>query len=194
MILVRDQRSAERHEPPHWMDGAPDLQCREDANGRIWAIGDGRMVGPEPEAAWRDLGDGWQIRSIKPLAPSLLVRVPLWCGFARITDQQERVWLAPRILAADGVTLAIQVTYGPGWVPDLTPAQLSAVAAARWARQTLTAAVESGVGLDVAACCAATADILAATYYINADSFAVLRLFDDGFIQRVLRIAAGWPE
>lgn len=195
MLLVRDLQSASRLHAPPWMDGAPDLHVREDVGGRIFGIGDGRLVGPPAsERSWTDLGGGYQGRVAGTFVPGLLQRSPAWCRFWSLPDQQGRLWPVPQILAKDGATLAIHVTYGPGWVPDLTPAQTQAVGAARWARQTITAAVEAQAPLEAEAACKAAADLLASVLHVSPEVLANLRLLDQPFILAVLRTGAGWVD
>ncbi len=192
MIVYRDLKHGERLTPPAWLEGAGDLHVREDAGGRLFGIGDGRMVGPAPDKAWVDVGDGIQARMLKPFIPEFLRRQPLWCRSFPIADQQGNVWSVPQILATDGSTLAIQVHYGPGWEPELTPLQQQAEKAARWARQTLTTAIETDMQVVVADACQATAEILSAVLYISPQTLAALRLLDQFFMLAVLRTAAGW--
>lgn len=184
MIIVRDTKPRERMCAPPWMEGAADLQSREDGDGRLWGIGDGRLIGPPAsEKAWRDIGDDYQGRLIQPFVPALLMRRPFWCPFETVTDQQGREWMAPRILAGD--TLLIQVTYGPGWVPELTPAQAITERVARWARQTATQPVETAKAAE------ACADLMAAVMHVSPGLIAGLRLLDEGLLLAFLRTAKG---
>ncbi len=192
MILYRDTKHGSRLNPPAWLEGAGDLHVREDADGRLFGIGDGRMVGPAPDKAWVDVGEGIQARLMKPFGPGTLLRRPEWCRTFVIPDQHNRLWPVPQILAADGAALAIQVTYGPGWEPELTQLQQQAEKAARWARQTISAAVEAGVPLVASDACQAAAELLASILHVSPATLAALRLLDQPFILAVLRTAAGW--
>ncbi len=190
MIIYRDQHFASRLSKPPWLEGASDLHIREDADGRLFAIGDGRLVGPAPAKEWQDLGDGWQARLVQPFHPVLLLRKPLWCPLRSVTDQQGRQWMVPQILQKeDGVSL-IEATYGPGWIPDYTPAQTKALAVAHWSRQNH--ASEAPVAVSTA--CNSAAELLSACYYLTPEVIAVLRLLDNGLMTAVLRRAAGFTD
>lgn len=191
MILYRDTKSHERITPPAWLEGAADLQSREDQDGRLWGIGDGRLIGPA-DKGWQDVGDGFQARLLKPFNPGLLARSPDWCRFHRATDLHGTLWAVPQILAQDGSTLAIQATYGPGWEIELTPLQAQADKASRWARHAISAAVEADAPLTVADGCQAAAEILSSVLHVSPQTLAALRLLDQGFVLTVLRTAAGW--
>lgn len=182
MITVRDRRS-DRIGPPPWMDGAADLQSREDANGRLWGIGSGLLVGPAPDRAWTDIGDDYQARLVQPFLPVLLMRRPFWCPFETVADQRGREWMAPVILT--GNALAIQVTFGPGWIPNLSPEQTTAERVARWAQQTATQPVET------ATAAAACADLMATVMHLTPTIVANLSLLDEGLMLEFLRTAKG---
>lgn len=185
MLIVRDTKHVERLGAPPWMADAADLQSREDADGRLWAIGDPRLVGPVKSSTWSDIGDGYQVRIIEPFVPALLMRKPFWCPFEIVEDQRGRQWMAPRILAKAGAILAIQVTYGPDWKPDLSLEQATAERVARWALQTADKPV------DVTIACTAAADLMAAVMHITSEIVAKLRLLDQGLMLSFLRTAKG---
>lgn len=194
MILYRDTKHVERLTVPIWLEGAPDLHVREDAHGRLFGIGDGRLVGPA-EKGWEDVGDGIQARVVPQFIPCMLQREPAWCRFFALPDLQGRLWPVPQILGTDGTSLAIKVTYGPGWVEELSPHQQQAVKAARWARQIITAAVEAGAPVGAVDACQAAAEILSSVLHVSPEALAALRLLDQPFVLVVLRTAAGWiPE
>ncbi len=192
MIIYKDTKHGERLDPPAWLEGADGLQTREDAGGRLFSIGDGRMVGPAPDKSWTDIEDGIQGRVLKPFAPGTIKRTPEWCRLFYLHDQQARLWPVPQILSADGTTLAIQVTYGAGWQAQLTPLQHQAEKAARWARQTIATAVETGCPIIVSDACQAAAELLASVLHVSPQALAALQLLDQPFILAVLRTAAGW--
>jgi hypothetical protein len=77
----------------------------------------------------------------------------------------------------------------------LTPLQAQAEKAARWARQTISAAVEADSQISVKDACQAAAEILASVLHVSVETLAALQLLDQPFILAVLRTAAGWvPE
>lgn len=195
MILYRDSKHTERITPPAWLEGTEDLQAREDVKGRLFTIGDGRMLDPAHDRAWSPVEDGMQARLLQPFFPSSLLRKPVWCKTYIMPDLQNRLWPVPQILSKDGSTLAIEVTYGPGWQPELTEHQKQAERAARWARQSISAAVEANTPMTVVDACQAAAELLSSVLHISPMTLSALKLLDQGFVLAVLRTAAGWvPE
>jgi hypothetical protein len=186
MIIYRDTQHATRRTPPPGCDGAVDLVERPAADGSLWAIGDGILVGPAPDRAWTDIGDGWQARLLDPLDTQRLRRDQRHVTTSWIADLRARHWAAPVVLA-DGGERALRVTYGADFLPALTDDQRHAEAIARAARDALVSNAE----IDMALAARWTADLLAFANHVAPATLAALHLIDDALVVGVLSTAAG---
>lgn len=111
----------------------------------------------------------------------------------RAVDGRE--WPALAVLDGGG-NIILSPRYDAQWRQVWTPEQSLAIERAQAARQALAAAVETGSGLDAAAACAWTADILSAAMHLTPVILGALHLLDQALILGVLRVAAGFqiPE
>ncbi len=190
MILYRDLRHVSRCFPPSWIAGAPELQCREDAAGRLWGIGDPTLIGPG--TGWIDLDDGWQVRQVGKLDASQLIRHQLWCDVRPTASLEDVIWIAPAVLTIEG-TRAFRIAYGDNFEPALTETQQRLMTIATEARTLVIAAQASGV-IDSTIACRYTAELLSAVNYVTPEVLAKLRLLDDALAVDGLVIAAGYRQ
>lgn len=183
MILYRDRLSATRVGPPAWLEGAPELQCREDAGGRLWGIGDPLLVGPQPDGAWKDLDDGWQCAFVGATDPRDLARQQRWADLAPVTGVNDLVWLAPEILTPTGEIAYRPPLGGPDFLPMPTPGQKRCQEVAQAARVAMTVAATGGEGVPRAAACRWAAILLSETHHVAAG------VFEHGLMDETLAIA-----
>ncbi len=195
MILYRDLKHAERTEPPEWLldrDGmwAPNLQSRDDADGRLWGIGDAYMVGPHKNG-WEELTGGWQVRLLGKIDPRPLRRNDPWVDTTAVHGLADAEWVAPRILT-DAGNRAFRVTYGRNFLPSLTKRQAHLIAMAEEARAALiNSRDESGVDMDIA--CRWAAEFISEVHFLTPDVIAVCRLLDDSLVISTLAGTTALP-
>jgi hypothetical protein len=190
VILYRDLKHAERVTPPPWLDGAANLQARDDTkSGRLWGIGDAFLLEPA-ERGWSDLEDGWQVRVAGKVNAMDLARDQKWCAVMPVTSLEDVIWMAPRVLDITGER-AFRVAYGADFFPELSPDQKRAYAIAEEARVLLAQGAREG-GFSASLGARYAADLLSVVNHITPAAIARLRLMDDAVILGVLRTAAGF--
>lgn len=183
MIRVLDTLG--RVSAPAWMVGAADLQCRPCRDGVLWGIGDGALLcdlGP-----WVEIGDGYRVCGDQP--PGELERGdPAWPTIA-VADMRGQAWQAPAVLDEKG-NRAFRVSFGPDWLPALTPAQARAMNLADEVRS----AMQSGRDVPMAVCCQWSAEFLSLTHYLSPKVIAACGLLDEALVIQVMSSAAGLAE
>lgn len=196
MLLYRDTRADTRREPPPWLVGAADLQCREHSTPslRYWGIGPAYLLGEQD--AWIDLDDGWQVAESIDFDPIVLVHQKRWCQIEPLQDLEDRTWYAPRILADNGGRMIIASYGGDDFRPILTPVQQRAESIANAAREALQAnqAVDPAVAtapLDMSIGARWAAELLSMVNHITPQVLARCHFLDEGLILQVLELATG---
>ena len=192
MLVYKDTKASERRNPPPWMEGAHDLQERNERGTdsvRWWGIGNPHLVGDRRD--WFTLDDGWKVSVAGPVNPQEFRRVMRWCRTVDVECTNGRKWTAPVILNEKG-NRVILVSYGKDLLPALTAAQSRAFEIATAAREHLESAqeVEDG-GLDMEVAVRWAVELLALTHHISMEAIAVLELMDEALILSVLAAATG---
>jgi hypothetical protein len=173
VIIYRDRQHVTRSTPPACLSGAADLQCRESAHGRLWGIGDGRILGPD--ARWIDIGDGWDSALIGEMTTRELIRDQRWVDVEPVSSLTGITWIVPKILTPE-CSRAFRVAYGKDWLPALTPEQARMEAIARAAWDALTNPTS---GIDMAAGCQWAAEMLCAVNHISVEAIQAHQLLDE---------------
>jgi len=187
VIVYADHRADKRTGAPPWLAGAQSLQERSGDPVRWHGVGvEAWLVGPQPDAVWHDLADGWQCCLIGPFNPAPLVRQQRWCDTEQAIDLAGRRWQAPVILADNGEPI-YRVNYGRDFMPAPTSQQQDAERIARAARQEL---LSQGF-IAGAHSRQWTARLLTITYHLDVEVIAVLGLLDDALILTTLEAATG---
>lgn len=193
MILYRDRSASDRKTPPPWLEGAADLVMREDAEGRLWAIGNPLRVGPAPDRAWTSLEDGWQVRQDGDLDTLALARPVPWVPMGQVADQDGRKWQVPLPLSADGDSRIACRYGGPLFLPKPTPEQQTLEEIARSARAAVLGD-EMAQEVPRQAACVWTAALLAVANHLSPEVVSALDILEDVLIRRVLQAASGALE
>jgi hypothetical protein len=129
----------------------------------------------------------------KDFLPAAIERAQGWFDTESVDDLRGRRWSAPVILTREG-SRAFRVTYGPTWLPDLTPEQDRAEKIAQAARvEILKAYAGHDADLEMATACQWAAELLALTHHLTPGVLGVLGLMDDGLAMGVLRVATSLP-
>lgn len=190
MILYEETKPREDAAPPAWLEGAPDLQRRDGVGKRWWGIGSGAFVGDQPTAKWLPIGGGVRVVLLKGFDPRALAVSQQWCPVTLAADLQGRVWPVPCVLSQSG-DRQFRTSYGPDFLPALTPEQAKAEAVAKAARSALIASVADQTGLPMQLACRWAAELLATVNHVSVDVIAGLGLLDDALVAAVLYAAAG---
>jgi hypothetical protein len=192
MILYRDKSRAGI--APPGLDGVADLHRRQDPAGDIWGVGDGILVGPQPERSWQDMDAPWQCCQVGAFDPQTAIRMLAWAPTKHANDTAGRSWDVPAILDESGHYRIIH-PIGPNWEPCPTPDQAKARNIAEWFRAQLEAA-ESGLtpGLPMAEAAQGVAFLLSLTHGVCIDAMRVLCLLDEALILAVALKSSGYKE
>lgn len=192
MLIVCDHKANERKDPPAWLEGAEELQSRDSQDGQRWhGIGPGYLCGPQPQATWKQLGDGYSACILKGFDPQSLSRRQHWVQTALAADLLGRVWRVPCILSPEG-DRAFSTAYGEDFLPLLTDEQAHAEKVAKAARAALASQAHGGdpIRMDLAARWAA--DLIACVNHVTPAVLAKLGLLDDALIGSALYHASGF--
>jgi hypothetical protein len=190
MILYEETKPREDAAPPAWLDGARDLQRRDGHQRRWWGIGSGVFVGEQPDAKWVPIGGGIKAAILKGFDPSALAIDQQWCPTTFASDLKGRSWVVPCVLSSSG-DRQFRTSYGPDFLPALTPEQAKAEAVAKAARAALVASVADNTGLPMQLACRWSAELLATVNHISVDVVAGLGLLDDALVAATLYAASG---
>lgn len=194
MILWQDVSSTDRITPPPWLDGAADLQARECVEGRLWAAGDPRLVGPRL-GAWVALDDGWRALVLPGFDPLSLARSVPWCPTVAVPDVQGRSWsvACPRNALGES---RIVGTYDEAFVRILTPEQAHLERLSLAAREGINAALPDDDATPAKAPTMAqlgawAVGAICAGTHISPQALGRLGLLDEEFVRRVAFAVAG---
>ena len=190
MILYEETKPREDGSAPTWLEGARDLQRREGSGKRWWGIGSGALVGEQPNAKWLPVGGGIKAVLLKGFDPRDLVMDQRWCPTAPAADLKGRVWFVPCVLSSAG-DRQFRTSYGPDYLPMLTPEQAKAEAVAKAARAALVASVTDQEGLPMQLACRWAAELIATVNHVSVDVVSGLGLLDDALVAATLYSAAG---
>jgi len=130
VILYEESKPREDAAPPAWLEGAADLQRRDGPGKRWWGIGSGVFVGEQPTAKWLPIGGGIRAVLLKGFDPRSLAIDQQWCPTTHAADLQCRLWRVPCVLSQSG-DRQFRTSYGPDFLPALTPEQAKAEAVAK---------------------------------------------------------------
>ncbi len=191
MLIYRDRKHNQRLGPPTWLEDAQDVQQREDAAGRLWAIGEPALVGPRPEGEWRDLGNQWDCCVIGKLDTKPLRRRQLWASLFPSHGVDEIIWMAPEILTPTGEMAIRPPLGGADFLPMPTYSQRRCLDVATAARSALIQASTGGDGLPLSAACRWAAVLLSETHHVPPEVFGC-GLMDEILACQVNRVAAGF--
>lgn len=195
MLLWQDVSRTDRLGPPPCLEGAADLQGREDAGGRLWAVGDGRLLGPQA-TGWVDLTDGWRVKALPSFDPAALARSLSWCPVAYVEDAQGRAWpvAAPRSQAGES---RIVGAYDEAWNRILSEDQSRLERLSAAAREGILASVAEEGSIvapsppTVASVCAWAVGAICAAMHISAQALGRLTLLDEILAKRAALTVAG---
>lgn len=190
MILYEETKPREDAAPLAWLEGAADLQRRDGPGKRWWGIGSGVFVGDQPAAKWLPIGGGIRAVLLKGFDPRSLAIAQHWCPVTPAADLQGRVWYVPCVLSASGER-QFRTSYGPDFLPALTPEQAKAEAVAKAARSALVASVADEAGLPMQLACRWAAELLCTVNHVSVEAVAGLGLLDDALVAAVLYSASG---
>lgn len=188
MIVYRHKPQVSGPVTPEWLDGwtpvAGHSVCHRDT-GKGHIVGVAEPILFSPPLRWFDVDQDWEGAFRGPLNHGVLARAQLWCDVRPALDLAERCWMAPVILTEEGGR-AFRCSYGPSWLPELTPAQDRAEKIAKAARDAL-----DGGGVDMAVACQWAAELLCITYHLHVNVISNLALLDDRLVPEVLSAASG---
>jgi hypothetical protein len=185
MIRFRDTLS--RPQPPPWLEGAANLNRRPARDGELWACGDTLYL--TDAGPWRDIGDGYAVAG--PVADTEAYRrAECWADFDDVPDLRGHMWSVPRVMDAAGERL-FRVSYGPDFLPELTPQQSRMLEVAKAARDALTAGQQGTQDVDMRLACQWAAELLCVGYHLSVKSVAGLGILDDALVIGALSLAVG---
>lgn len=182
--MIRFRDSTRLPHPPEFLRGAVGLQQRHAQGGTLWGCGD--VFALDDGGEWSSLSSTLEVAGPNDGADAYLRRQS-WARTADAADMHGTIWQAPRIIDRSGDRV-FSVSYGPDFLPRLTPEQYRATDVAKAARDALIAAVDGAQDIDMALAARWAAELLAVSYHLSVDAIASRGILDDVLIPSVLGV------